>query len=387
MDASSPQATSRTAFALEPIPANIIASNEIKRRDVNIDAGRLCVGCSEIDDQVLLGGFERGAVVGVSSEVESFAVKLALQTLARGLHDGALHNALIITPRPRAEVLLALRDALTAALGTMTDANARKEAIRGYMDKIQLAGVFDMDGAWEALAELDRPVPPPAVPTPEIDDSQDDDNDDGDEGAPSPDRSPDMIIITHTGVLLTSLFMHRSSSAAHTTWQLLSSHLRYLARTLPSSPLIFLLNSTSSPEVERGAHHTQPAQVDQTQRSVFNPPTIPGYSTLLARRNKPTFGLVFAQMLDLHVLCTNVPRTVADVERGPTGSTVTIVEVLLDDMGVWEKGRDGKDRNHREQRWGAVDLKEGHLVNAFGKREEKIYGDLRLAAGFGGPRV
>ena len=193
-----------------------------------------------------------------------------------------------------------------------------------------------------------------------------------------------MIIITHTGLLLTSLFTHRSSSAAHATWQLLSSHLRYLARTLPSSPLIFLLNSTSSPEVER---HAQPARLDQTLRSVFNPPTIPGYSTLLARRNKPTFGLVFAQMLDLHVLCTNIPRTGADVERGPTGSTVTIVEVLLDDMGVWEKGRDGKGRKHREQRWGAVDLKEGHLVNAFRKREEKIYGDLRLAAGFGGPRV
>ncbi|KAG9258745.1 uncharacterized protein F5Z01DRAFT_217067 [Emericellopsis atlantica] len=386
MDASSPQATSRTAFALEPIPATIIASNEIKRRDVNIDAGRLYVGCSEIDNQVLLGGFDRGAVVGVSSEVESFAGKLALQTLARGLHDGALHNALIITPRPRAEVLLALRDALAAALGTMTDANARKEAIRGYMDKIQLAGVFDMDGAWEVLAELDRPTPPPAAPTPEIGDSQDDDKG-GDEGASSSDRSPDMIIITHTGVLLTSLFTHRSSSAAHSTWQLLSSHLRYLSRTLPSSPLIFLLNSTSSPEVERRAHHAQPAQLDQTLRSVFNPPTIPGYSTLLARRNKPTFGLVFAQMLDLHVLCTNVPRTAADVERGPNGSTVTIVEVLLDDMGVWEKGRDGKGRDHREQRWGAVDLKDGHLVNAFPQREEKIYGDLRLAAGFGGPRV
>jgi hypothetical protein len=73
MDASSLRATSRTEFALEPIAATIIASNEITRRNANVDAGHLQVECSEIDDQVLLGGFERGAVVGVSSEVESFA--------------------------------------------------------------------------------------------------------------------------------------------------------------------------------------------------------------------------------------------------------------------------------------------------------------------------
>ncbi len=171
---------------------------------------------------------------------------------------------------------------------------------------------------------------------------------------------------------------------------------------------------------------------------------MPGYAstaaTAMTRRNKPTFGLVFAQMLDLHILCTLVPRTRSDAEQvfattprktsGPqsagndavpggggggsitTNTTtvnsvkyVTIIEVLLDEMGVWEPGGKGDPRKHREQRWAAVDtsatgssnknhknktnnsLNGKRIVDAFPKNDVRVYGELRLAAGFGGRRV
>lgn len=105
----------------------------------------------------------------------------------------------------------------------------------------------------------------------------------------------------------------------------------------------------------------------------------------------------------MHLLCTLVPRSAEDADeifattaappppqyrqqRG--GKYVTVVEVLLDDLGVWEEGKKSGPRVSREQRWAAVDVRGGVAVmDAFAKAEKKVYGELRLAAGFGGPRV
>lgn len=54
---------------LEPIPAAVLASLERERRARVGEKGRCAAGCGEVDG-VLLGGLERGAVVGVSSEGE-----------------------------------------------------------------------------------------------------------------------------------------------------------------------------------------------------------------------------------------------------------------------------------------------------------------------------
>ncbi|KAI8295676.1 hypothetical protein K4K59_004507 [Colletotrichum sp. SAR11_240] len=181
---------------------------------------------------------------------------------------------------------------------------------------------------------------------------------------------PDIILITHFSTLMTALFTGRDRLSAHDGLQSLSAFLRYLSRSLSSSPLIILLNSTSSsksktltepppmppseappPPDERSSSSSKPLAA--TLRSVFNPPQldIPGYAGhAAARRNKPTFGLVFAQLLDLHLLCTKVPRTREDAERlyappdrgdGGGGGSVRytwVVEVLLDELGVWEEG-------------------------------------------------
>ncbi|KAI8214699.1 hypothetical protein K4K53_000660 [Colletotrichum sp. SAR 10_77] len=231
---------------------------------------------------------------------------------------------------------------------------------------------------------------------------------------------PDIILITHFSTLMTALFTGRDRASAHDGLQSLSAFLRYLSRSLSSSPLIMLLNSTSSsksktltepppmppseappPDERSSSGGSKPLAA--TLRSVFNPPQldIPGYAGhAAARRNKPTFGLVFAQLLDLHLLCTKVPRTREDAERlyapparddgGGGGVRYTwVVEVLLDELGVWEEGAAPGVRRCREQRWTAVDVRAGRVVDAFegAERTKGNVGDIRVVGGFGGPRV
>lgn len=68
-------------LTLEPIPADIVAANERSRRDANHRLGACRCGCPEIDDYALLGGLERGSVVGISSEREEFAFTVRLKIL------------------------------------------------------------------------------------------------------------------------------------------------------------------------------------------------------------------------------------------------------------------------------------------------------------------
>ncbi|KAI8951594.1 hypothetical protein F4801DRAFT_285991 [Xylaria longipes] len=272
----------------------------------------------------------------------------------------------------------------------------------------------------------------------------------------------DIILVTHFSSLLTTLFTHNDKTSAHTKLQLLSSHLRHLA--LSTEALVMLLNTTTSPSPETstststsggprpfpGPDHPIPPMgpeaskqqmpLDPTLRSIFNPlPQLHGSNTSgqgnrpdyshghpygaaaarLTRRNKPSFGATFAQFLDLHLLCTKVPRTRGDAETaialGAGSEDVKhawVVEALLDEMGVWEWGKgkakgkgagkgkgkgDEEDtflppRVNREQRWGAVDVRDGvRVVNAFtagaGGGSYVNRGPVRLAAGFGGRRV
>ncbi|KAL5598935.1 hypothetical protein BROUX41_003746 [Berkeleyomyces rouxiae] len=178
---------------------------------------------------------------------------------------------------------------------------------------------------------------------------------------PSP---PTIIVVTHISTLLTSLFADTPSPIAHNTLQALSRKLRFLSRSLSSSPLIILTNGTTVPPVPRptafepiptnpGLHQTMP---EPTLRSLFSPD--PRLTT--SKRNRPAFGLSFTQMLDLHLLCSVLPKESADAERiatGHGGRTAWVVEVLLDEIGVWE-GKGG-ERRTREQRWGAVEARKG----------------------------
>lgn len=246
-------------------------------------------------------------------------------------------------------------------------------------------------------------------------------------------KLPDIIIITHMSNLLSTLFQQREKSTAHQTLQLLSSHIRYLTRASEhGGPLIMLLNSTTSsflssdntkPTVPDREYRPPPSPTDNpsisafnnkpldpTLRSIFNPPplSVSGlnytHDTPHSRRNKPSFGLIFTQVLDMHLLCTRLPKTrddaealYAPVETGgsPTKSSVAygwVVEVLLDEIGIWE-GRTavegGQRRKSREQRWGAVEIRRSQkgvaIADLFGRKD--MSGEIVVAAGFGGRRV
>lgn len=454
--AAAPAPTSQASshFTLEPISASVLADKEARRRDAATALGSCRTGCADLDDYVLLGGFERGSVAGLSAEDEEMGVQLGLQTLAHSLcGEGSVTNGLVVTPKPASAILGGLRDAVRAEL--QARGTAQREVAgrtRECLERVMLSCVFDLDGLWEVLADLDRPADSGSgeegrkedeeeqeniqgegntdegeedkTMVDEIGDSQDDDDDELPLPAPQPRLQPqskpqpkpktpslpDIIIVTHFSSLLTSLFTHREKSAAHSALQLLGAHLRDLTRNLASSPLVLLLNSTSSSSpspADSGSGAAKKAAPDPTLRSIFNPPPPPGYAAhagapASTRRSKPSFGLVFAQLLDLHLLCTRIPRSRDDAEAaaaafhhrqaGADGgaalvagvSTAWVIEVLLDDMGVWE-GRKGARRD-REQRWTAVDVEGARVKEAFLERE-RVVGEVRLAGGFGGRRV
>ncbi|RGP68033.1 hypothetical protein FSPOR_5512 [Fusarium sporotrichioides] len=370
-------------FPLEPIPASVLAEKEARRRDAIALLGPCKTGCAVVDEDILLGGFDRASIVGVSAEDEELGVQ------------------------PASVMLTGLRDAIKAELQKRAGTQDIKTRLRECLDKVMLSRVFDLDGLWEVLADLDpkQPVDEEAVllhqeketqkqdateaQVEEIQDSQDDDDE-----AFSPIRQasqpplheensaskatphPEVVVMTHFSSLLTSLFAHREKSAARTALQLLGSRLRDLSRNLPSNPLILLLNSTSSSfsgpaSTTTTTSSAKQAFIDPTLRSIFNPPSATGYSS---RRTKPNFGLSFTQLLDLHILCTRIPKTRTDAElavqprSGEEAKMVWAVEVLLDEMGVWE-GKLGA-RTGREQRWTAIDVVKGRIE--------------RLAAGLGG---
>lgn len=253
--------------------------------------------------------------------------------------------------------------------------------VKEVLGLVSVVRVFDITGLSEVLGELDVPsrVEPPSggedEPRVKV---RDEIPDSDDEFSPSPSpppappketfggsqQPPDIILITHFSTLLTTLFTLAEKTAAHNTLHLLSSRLRHLSRTLPSDPLILLSNTTTTSPAS-DARGVRPGEnlkrTDPTLRSVFSAGLNAG------AWQKPSFGLVFSQFLDVHLLCTRVPRGRGNAEgvvigRG-RGDEVWVVEVLLDEGGVWEGERG--ERSLREGRWGVVDVVEGRVVDGF----------------------
>jgi hypothetical protein len=75
MESPLPASQASLHFALDPIPASVLADKEARRRDAAVELGYCMTGCAVLDDEVLLGGFERGSVVGVSAEDEEMGVQ------------------------------------------------------------------------------------------------------------------------------------------------------------------------------------------------------------------------------------------------------------------------------------------------------------------------
>ncbi|KAH7316518.1 hypothetical protein B0I35DRAFT_433290 [Stachybotrys elegans] len=359
---------------MEPISASVLVDDEFKRRNTLKALGPFRTGCTGIDDYVLMGGLERGSVVGISAEEEDIGLKLGLQTLVGELCAGQDRRALIVTPNPAGAILSALRAVLKTELKQQQQ--KQQVSMNDCLDRTMLSCVFDLDGLEEVLADLDGRHEPSSPPPPspeaarspsaisEVGDSQDEDALSPLVAAspppPPPQRAakkpsssaslPHIILVTHFTTFMTSLFTQRDSAAAHAALHLLGSHLRRLSRTLPSSPLVLLLNTTTTAAADA-------APLDSTLRSVF----------AASRRVKPKFGLVFSRLLDLHLLGARVARQEEEEGAGTSGDRsagyITVLEVLLDELGLWE-GKLGPRRS-REQRWGAVVVENGRVSDAF----------------------
>ncbi|KAI1405221.1 hypothetical protein F4819DRAFT_32715 [Hypoxylon fuscum] len=550
----------------EPASGATLYELEAARREDVARRGRVKTGCAEIDDEVLLGGgFERGCVVGVSAEEAELGVLAGLQTVAHNVVFGTKQRAAIITTLAVSAILPKLRDVIRAQVQAKLGpaANHQQQVVnaevRRCLEQISVSRVFDIEGLWEVMSELETPPspapvapneekaddagvtvankesmlpvplelsrsssrrsaeegsetaanplpqPPPKFERTEVGDSEEDEDEalyssplsmlssppppsmspppqasssplpplrpprptPSPSPAPAPpapvrvselkpiekdekeesvtSHIPNLILITHFSALLTNLFTRaaENKASAHTTLQLLSSHLRYLVRT-EAGPLVMLLNTTTTTATSTAtttapSANTNPnatpataaknRPLEPTLRSIFNSAPPGGGGTGGGnRRNKPAFGATFAQFLDLHLLCTRVPRAKADAEAlfAPASAATGfhevrycwVVEVLLDELGVWEWQQDrnkdgdkgigkGKEkggnktlhqdrrwtRKSREQRWGAVDVRGGiRLVDAFQggwqqqqQQQPQVKGPVRLAAGFGGP--
>lgn len=73
-----PASQTSSHFLLDPVPASILAEREAHRRNALRELGCCKTGCPELDDYVLLGGFERGCVVGISAEDEEVGVQVRI---------------------------------------------------------------------------------------------------------------------------------------------------------------------------------------------------------------------------------------------------------------------------------------------------------------------
>lgn len=223
---------------------------------------------------------------------------------------------------------------------------------------------------------------------------------------------PSLILITHTSTLLTTLFATHDTPTAHAKSHLLAARLRRLARSQALGlPLILLLNATapyyftpapppqpppqptsrpppgsstiivpttmqqlSSSSQQRQLPQPQAAprpeghkpQPEPSLRSIFGgivylPPSGAGGGRRAMQRNRPSYGMVFARLVEVHLLCTRVARTREDVELGRKGVGAEckwVVEVLGDEVGIFEMGgeKGGVRWRSREQRWGVVDV-------------------------------
>ena len=75
MDIPASQASSH--FTLEPVSCDILAENEVRRRNEARALGLVKSGCVELDEYVFVGGLERGCVVGMSSEEEGVGLSVS----------------------------------------------------------------------------------------------------------------------------------------------------------------------------------------------------------------------------------------------------------------------------------------------------------------------
>ncbi len=68
-------------FPLEPVRGDTLFALEVERKRRLRSRGNVLTGCPELDEYVLLGGLQRGCVVGISAEQEEMGLLVSFVDL------------------------------------------------------------------------------------------------------------------------------------------------------------------------------------------------------------------------------------------------------------------------------------------------------------------
>lgn len=336
---------------------------------------------------------------------------MGLQGTIRAILDSSASRVLVITPKPLASISKLIMDITKSQLSRSgLDHTHIEEKSRASLDRVMLSLVFDIDGIWPTISELlqtgvavaspsialeggatNSHKPNQYISAAEIQDSEDEDlpypighgriKYQNESRAPSHDAqddssaarcSPEIIVVTHFSTLLMSLFARREKTAAHKSLALLRARLRGLSSSTSTNPLILLVNSTIeevSNKYESNADFSNPTSGNKGTET-----TLRSMSSSLRglRPSRPSFGAVFSQFLDLHILCTDISSHQAgspcSIENaaGSTktdcqGHSPTLVEVLQDNLGSLHDCK-----HHREQRWAVLNISHQQIVDVCG---------------------
>ncbi|TGO62050.1 hypothetical protein BOTNAR_0119g00140 [Botryotinia narcissicola] len=448
--------TAQTEVWCPPAPAHPITADQLleleeRQRALFNEKGsgpaRIRTGCQEIDNYVLCagkgrldGGFERGIVVGLSAadgEESTSSRVISLNLIASVLlrhidlvnviqnfqsestnrskpkvvvidTTGSFNLPLLVkilrTRLLKRRYEMRSRNDITINLnnGQNTDESTGidiQKEVNALLELVAISRVFDIEGLWEVLSELERPddlfrnngddqempatilsrtskhVAGKIEPLHKIPDEICDSEDEDIELTPPPpveppvltpipsstETSPEILIIDSMHHLITHLFTHSEKVSAHNLLSLLSHALHTLTRT--QNMLTILHNTTTS---------TKPtfANRNSSRQPPPPPPTIQSIFTFPAQ--KPSLGRIFDDFLNLHIMISKIPKKRGDAEtlyaRDENTSHVGsedvaysfVFEVLRDECPVLGGERKvGRRFGDREQRWGVFEMEDG----------------------------
>ncbi|KAK3994944.1 hypothetical protein QBC44DRAFT_367140 [Cladorrhinum sp. PSN332] len=318
----------QTALSLLPVPARIPA---------------LKTAIAQLDEYILLGGLQSGTVVGLSCEDEDLGLLISLQTVSHHLvsSPNSNSNVMIVTcTRPIQTLLPLLRKAIINSLIALSK-QEEDELVSGVVDlqakvkeclrRIKISRVFDVKGLEEVLCEVEE----------------------------NENEKVDVVVVSDMPLLLGTVFGDRSGgggggNSRNINWEEegrgvhemvgeLGGRLRRLAggdeSTDKGKRLVMLLNSVSVKEGGDAAG----------LRSVFSGGGVPG-----SKNKRPAYGQVFGRLVDLHLMGSRVPAGEMEAERQRKEVWVWVMEVLFDEVGMYDFER--MERRDREGRWGVLEV-------------------------------
>lgn len=257
-------------------------------------------------------------------------------------------------------MLSRLRHAASLELPLSYDRASKSDIEKQILRRVTLHTVFDVDGLWQVLAELEElcTVPSPtgrnindrAVQMTEIADSDDEDYSIVPDHSVPPKKEiayplqeiPGVIVVTGIADILAGLFTQRTRPTAHDLITNMNLRLRRISHSLHSYPLILLLN-TIQPSLARDWTRGTSAELRVREgTSLHNAEYGNDKSPHISSHR---FGINFTSLLDVHIVCGRMVELFHNslaTEAPNNGDERQDIRrcapfISLDEFGTWEK--------------------------------------------------